>query len=116
MNEIATLHRLEGLEPDNLLAFLSLLGLLRSLEASDRAQLDSVKMLPRSFWDTKTAPLRPVLRLARPLSPDKVAETVDDGISILAQVYDFGECKDLSYTREEARPLLQKAAECANPT
>jgi hypothetical protein len=116
MNEIATLHRLEGLEPDNLLAFLALLGLLRSLEASDRAQLDSVKMLPRAFWDTKTAPLRPVLRLARPLSPDKVAETVDDGISILTQVYDFGECKDLSYTREEARPLLQKAAECANPT
>jgi len=27
-------HRLEGLEPDNLLAFLALLGLLRSLETA----------------------------------------------------------------------------------
>ena len=28
----AKAHRLEGLEPDNLLAFLALLGLLRALE------------------------------------------------------------------------------------
>ena len=30
-----TEHRLDGLEPDNLLAFLALLGLLRALEETD---------------------------------------------------------------------------------
>lgn len=113
MSETATHHRLEGLEPDNLLAFLALLGLLRSLEASDRTQPEGVKLLPRAFWDTKTAPLRPVLRLALPLPPAEVAEAVNNGISILARAHDFGGCKDLSYTRDEARPLLRKTAECA---
>ena len=32
MNEPAHRHRLAGLEPDNLLAFLALLGLLRALD------------------------------------------------------------------------------------
>lgn len=34
MIEALNRHRLEGLEPDNLLAFLALLGTLRSLEGA----------------------------------------------------------------------------------
>lgn len=36
MIEPAVNFRLEGLEPDNLLAFLALLGLLRALEEAER--------------------------------------------------------------------------------
>ena len=38
-------HRLNGLEPDNLLAFLALLGLLRALETA------RPKWRPRARWD-----------------------------------------------------------------
>jgi hypothetical protein len=44
MSETAVFHRLEGLEPNNLLAFLSLLGLLRALETS------------RPVWHTRELP------------------------------------------------------------
>ena len=39
-----TTHRLDGLESDNLLAFLALLGLLRALEAADST------LHPRAAW------------------------------------------------------------------
>jgi hypothetical protein len=48
-------HRLDGLEPDNLLAFLTLLGLLRALETAD------VDLYPRAAWDIDRPPLRPRL-------------------------------------------------------
>jgi hypothetical protein len=47
-------HRLDGLEPDNLLAFLSLLGLLRTLETDDRDRPDHEKARPRAAWDIDT--------------------------------------------------------------
>jgi len=50
-------HRLEGLEPDNFLAFMALLGLLRALET---ARPD---WCPRAAWDLERAPWRPILSL-----------------------------------------------------
>ena len=52
-------HRLDGLlHSDNLLAFLALLGLLRSLEDAAPA------WLPRVAWSVDAPPVRPVLSLA----------------------------------------------------
>jgi hypothetical protein len=55
MSGSETHHRLEGLEPDNLLAFLALLGLLRAIEVVRET------WRPRAAWDLDAPPLRPVL-------------------------------------------------------
>ena len=73
MTEPACRHRMDGLEPDNLLAFLALLGLLRSLEAARR------EWRPRAAWDLDRAPLRPVLVLAEPHTRAEVSEAVGCG-------------------------------------
>lgn len=54
MTEMRT-YRLAGLEPDNLLAFLALLGLLRSLQAVHP------EWHPRARWATEAQLLRPEL-------------------------------------------------------
>lgn len=54
-------HRLDGLEPDNLLAVLALLGLLRAIEADDRTA--AAPLRPRAAWDLDEPPLRPVLHV-----------------------------------------------------
>ena len=46
-------HRLDGLEPDNLLAFMALLGLLRTLEEARPG------WRPRASWTVAEPPLRP---------------------------------------------------------
>lgn len=69
-------HRLEGLEADNLLAFLALLGLLRALETS-RPQ-----WRPRAAWDLDHPPLHPELRLAEPASIDSICEAAEEGLSV----------------------------------
>jgi len=103
----ATTHRLEGLEPDNLLAFLALLGLLQALE---RARPD---WRPRAFWDAEQAPLRPSLRLAGDISTEEIADAAASGVEILAQLHDFGGQKDLNYSREKCRRLLKNTARSA---
>ena len=55
-------HRLDGLEPGNLLAFLALLGLLRALEEAAPA------WLPKVAWSVDEPPVRPVLSLSAPVS------------------------------------------------
>ncbi|MBW7056297.1 hypothetical protein KY389_06245 [Paracoccus bogoriensis] len=67
-------HRLGGLEPDNLLAVMALLGLLRALET---ARPD---WQPRAFWDVETHPWRPVLTLAVPQTEAAVAEAAAEGV------------------------------------
>ena len=47
--------RLNGIEPDNLLGFLALLGLLRALEASRPI------WYPRASWTVDAPPIRPSL-------------------------------------------------------
>ena len=103
----ATSHRLDGLEPDNLLAFLALLGLLRALETADST------LCPRAAWDIDTPPLRPKLVLARAVTPDEVTENAAEGIEAISACHDFGDRKDLNYSREECRALLDQEARAA---
>lgn len=71
-------HRLEGLEPDNLLAFMALIGLLRGLETARPA------WRPRAFWDVGTDPWRPVLTLAEAQTESALAEAAAQGARALA--------------------------------
>lgn len=103
MNEVS-LHRLEGLEPDNLLAFLALLGLLRAISNADD------ELHARVFWETNSAPLRPTLMLAQNLAPEQVAEVAAKGVAALAARHNFGARADLNYSRSECRTLLEKEA------
>jgi len=88
-----TTHRLEGLEPDNLLAFLALLGLLRALEAAG--------WRPRAHWEGP--PLRPVLSLPEAATEAEVAEAAAKGCAALAVDYDFNGREKLNYTADEFR-------------
>jgi hypothetical protein len=103
----ATSHRLDGLEPDNLLAFLTLVGLLRALEVAD------AKLCPRAAWDIDEPPLRPRLFFARALTARQVTEHASKGVEILSADHEFGDRKDLNYSRKESRALLQQVAEAA---
>lgn len=113
---IACSHRLDGLEPDNLLAFLAflaLLGLLRALEAGDRARPDGDTLRPRAAWDLDHPPLRPRLFLARERSREDVSRRAAEGVETLVPVHDFGGRKDLTYPKPECRSLLQQDAKAA---
>lgn len=103
-------HRLDGLEPDNLLAFLALLGLLRSLEAVDAG------LHPRAAWDIERPPLRPRLFLAREVTAEQISESAAEGIERIAADYEFDGRKDLNYPRKECRELLtgEAKASCAD--
>lgn len=114
MSEPKTHHRLEGLEPGNLLAFLALLGVMRSLEAANRTQTRDSRLEPRAFWDTTSAPLRPVLRVGRPVSHEDIADIAIRGIEVLRCAHEFAGRKDLNYDRTEARNLLEGAAKAAS--
>lgn len=106
-------HRLQGLEPDNLLAFLALLGLLRALEAVDRQGEAGSKLVPRANWDTDQPPLRPVLCLASSVSREFVSEAACNGIDLLLSSSDFDGRRDLNHSREECRHLLMEASHAA---
>jgi hypothetical protein len=111
MSEPMHRHRLEGLEPENLLAFLALLGLLRSLETARSA------WRPRAAWDLDKAPLRPILLLSEPHTQREVSRATAEGACRLAEAYRFpGENpetaaqNDLNYSDHRARQLLENAA------
>lgn len=72
----ATAHRLEGLEPDNLLAFLALLGLLRAIE------LTRPEWRPRAYWDLDALPLRPVLTTESPTTSGELSKAAFDGLLV----------------------------------
>ncbi|RMF37588.1 MAG: hypothetical protein D6754_09135 [Alphaproteobacteria bacterium] len=98
-------HRLAGLEPDNLLAFMALLGLLRALE---HARPD---WRPRAFWDVETQPWRPVLTLAQPATEAEVARAAKEGVEkSCAHHAATGEAKDLKFSSEEFLGLRNAAA------
>ena len=108
-----TVHRLDGLEPDNLLAFLALLGLLRALEAAD-SEPDN-KLQPRAAWDIDKPPLRPKLILSCAVTQEEVTENAAKGIKVISACHDFSGQKDLKYSQEESRALLQEEARAARP-
>jgi hypothetical protein len=106
-----TVHRLEGLEPNNLLAFLALLGLLRALEAADARESDSrMRVKARVSWSINAFPLRPRLHLARSMTQQDVAVHAATGVGILATVYKFDGLAKLKLTPEQARQKLIETA------
>ncbi|WP_174300975.1 hypothetical protein [Caulobacter sp. S45] len=92
-------HRLEGLEPDNLLAFLALLGLLRALEHARPA------WRPRVRWSLDEPPLRPMLVLREPLEQADIAQAAAEGLDDLAKAHAFGR-RDLNHSVSDARAAL----------
>ncbi len=103
-------HRLVGLEPDNLLAFLALLGLMQVLE---QARPD---WRPRVGWDLEAFPLRPVICLTVEVTPEDICLAADEGLSLLAAQHDFGGKLKIDYTRAEARAALLSAREAGGYT
>ena len=103
-------HRLDGLEPDNLLAFMALLGLLRSLE---EARPD---WRPRVFWTVDEAPLRPALLVPETADESAILEAVSKGLDTLSKHHDFGGLLDIALSPEEAARRLRKAAAGAGET
>lgn len=103
----ATCQRLDGLEPDNLLAFLALLGLLRALETADET------LCPRAAWDIDTPPLRPKLFLARAVTPEEITESAARGIEAISACHNFEGRNGLNYSRKECRELLDHEARTA---
>ncbi len=105
-------HRLNGLEPDNLLAFLALLGTLRCLETTRSG------WHPRVVWYPEESPLRPTLILSEPQTSTAICEAVAEGAALLAEDYFFPRSsddntsgqKDLNYEQGVARALLKRAA------
>lgn len=95
-------HRLIGLEPDNLLAFLALLGLLRALDTA------RPEWRARACWEAATQPLRPLLVLTGPQTEEAVALAAAEGAAALAKVHRFDR-SDLNYPAEQARALLREA-------
>jgi hypothetical protein len=100
-------HRLQGLEPDNLLAFLALLGLLRALE---RAR---PHWHPRAAWGIDVAPLRPFLQLREPVEAKSLCEAAASGVQQLAAAHDFGGLSKLKLSKPEARQRLLQARDHA---
>lgn len=96
-------HRLDGFEPDNLLAFLALLGLLRALEVARPA------WHPRAAWDVDTSPLRPLLQLREPVTRGAVCEAAIEGVRKLAKANDFGGKTKLKLSPSAARTRLAEA-------
>ena len=100
-------RRLDGLEPDNLLAFMALLGLLRALEES------RPDWRTRVSWTVDSPPLRPALRVPEAADERAIAAAAAEGLSILSQYHEFDGRKDLALSPEDAARTLRRAAEAA---
>ena len=98
-------HRLDGLEPDNLLAFMALLGLLRTLEEARPG------WRPRVSWTVDEPPLRPCLHLAEEATGNMIVEAAAEGLAALAPRHDFEGLPDLTLPPgEDTRERLRSAA------
>jgi hypothetical protein len=109
-------HRLDGLESDNLLAFLSLLGLLRSLETHDRELEAGERLYARAAWDIDAPPVRPRIFIARNIDREEFLARTVNGLEKLAAAHDFDSRKDLKYECGECRALLIEAAKASAST
>jgi hypothetical protein len=91
--------RLDGLEPDNVLAFLALLGLLRALD------LSRPEWRARAAWDVGQPPLRPLLLLSTPADPNDIARAAAEGVAELVKDHVFRATK-LAFSPDEAAAAL----------
>ena len=98
-------HRLVGLEPDNLLAFLALLGLLRALETAT-----PMWPPPRVAWAVDSLPLRPVLTLPEAIERRAILVAAAAGVRQLTKQHVF-EDKNLKLSPCAARKRLRGAAD-----
>ena len=97
------IHRLAGLEPDNLLAFLSLLGALRCLETS------RPEWKVRVSWTVDAPPVCPRLHVAEAVTDDDIATGALDGLTALVDAHRFPE-RNLKLDPVVARDELIRAA------
>jgi hypothetical protein len=104
MTQTGQKHRLDGLEPGNLLGFLALLGLLRALEA------ERPEWHPSAHWSVSDPPLRPVLTLSTPQSRQELCEAAAKGVERLTALLDFRDASDLKVEVKNARDLCKTAA------
>ncbi len=102
-----TNHELTGLEANNLLAFLALLGLLRALETS---QPD---WRPRASW--KGVPWRPQLHVEAETDKKAICEACTDGLAQIAAAYDFAGRKNIDYSPQEFREAAENIALQSKP-
>ena len=98
------IHRLDGLEPDNLLAFLSILGLLRVIE---EVRPD---WRPRIFWMVEPLPIRPALCIPGNTAKDTILEVVAKGLSTLALHHEFEGFSKFDLDYEAATKKLRDVA------
>jgi hypothetical protein len=96
----AVVLELPGLEPDNLLAFLALLGLLRALETAKPS------WFPRASW--KGSPWIACLHLAEAANGDAVAKAAARGVELLSAKYDVAGHRDVRFNRAEYRTYARK--------
>jgi hypothetical protein len=94
-------HILSGLEPDNLLAVLALLGLHRALE---HAHPD---LQVRSWW--AGTPPRPRLAARKEMTRAELLDAACRGCEALAEFHSFDGRKDIDYPQVEARGKLEQA-------
>src|SRR3954468_17584444 len=80
-----------GLEADNLLAFLALLGLLRALETARPS------WLPRASW--KGPPWTARLHLAEAVDERAVAKAAAHGVELLSARFKVGGRKNVDFDR-----------------
>lgn len=97
-------HRLEGLEPDNLLAFMALLGLMRALEEV------RPEWCPRVAWAVDEPPCRPVLHVPEAVDRVAVVDGVAEGIRSLSADHELADVKGVKMPQERATEKLQHAA------
>lgn len=98
-------HRLDGLEPDNLLAFMALLGLLRVLRDSRPG------WRARAFWNVDEPPVRPVLRLNATADRNELLTVLADNLDVLSEYHEFGGLKDLNLAPGDAARKLRQASD-----
>ncbi len=98
-------HRLNGLEPENLLAFMALLGLLRCVGEARPG------WHTRVYWTVSDPPLRPAILTPLGTTEGAVVDAVSEGLSVLSACHEFDGRKKLSLTPAEAADSLHATLE-----
>jgi hypothetical protein len=96
----AVILKLPGLEADNLLAFLALLGLLRALETVKPS------WVPRASW--KGTPWTACLHLAEAADENTVAKVAAHAVDLLSAKFDVDGRRDVKFDRAGYRAYAQK--------
>lgn len=97
----STTRSLSGLEPDNLLAFLALLGLLKALETA------RPEWKPKVSWQEKP-PKAALILSCDDVARDILVKEVERGICELSKNYNFDK-PNITFTNQEFRHLVKSA-------